>query len=175
MKKGCIQGIFSKKHLKNDSFTPSNNKLMVTITKFITGNSFVLKPCVPKVKNCFENNFKIRDRFVVVMGESKKSRREETENLTFHLKCQIDTPPYKTQVHRSKVRPVNILDNSVRVVQLVNTFHDPYGSNGSTVLRLVTIRGIGKPSRVTVMSLHLTHRVSLSPHPGICIDLTGLL
>lgn len=27
---------------------------MVTITKFITGNSFVLKPCVPKVKNCFE-------------------------------------------------------------------------------------------------------------------------
>ena len=109
------------------------------------------------------------------MGESKKSRREETENLTFHLKCQIDTPPYKTQVHRSKVRPVNILDNSVRVVQLVNTFHDPYGSNGSTVLRLVTIHGIGKPSRVTVMSLHLTHRVSLSPHPGICIDLTGLL
>ena len=38
------------------------------------------------------------------MGESKKSRREETENLTFHLKCQIDTPPYQTQVHRSKVQ-----------------------------------------------------------------------
>ena len=92
---------------------------MVTITKVITGNSFVLKPCVPKVENCFENNFKIIDRFVVVMGESKKSRREETENLTFRV--------------------------------------------------------IGKPSRVTVMSLHLTHRVSLSPHPGICIDLTGLL
>ena len=136
---------------------------MVTITKVITGNSFVLKPCVPKVENCFENNFKIIDRFVVVMGESKKSRREETENLTFHLKCQIDTPPYKTQVHRSKVRPVNILDNLVRVVRLVNTFHDPYGSNGSTVLRLVTIRGIGKPSRVTVMSLHLTHRVLSVP------------
>ena len=171
MKKGCIQGIFSKKHLKNDSFTPSNDKLMVYDNKSYDEKFLCFETLRPQSQKLL----KIRDRFVVVMGESRKSRREETENLTFHLKCQINTPPYQTQVHRSKVRPVNILDNSVRVVQLVNTFHDPYGSNGSTVLRLVTIRGIGKPSRVTVMSLHLTHRVSLSPHQGICIDLTGLL
>ena len=81
MKKGCIQGIFSKKHLKNDSFTPSNNKLMVTITKFITGNSFVLKPCVPKVKNCFE--ISNQRPFCCFYGrkEEKQTRRNRKFNI----------------------------------------------------------------------------------------------
>lgn len=60
---------------------------MVRMIKVMMGNFFVLKFCVFKVKNCFENNFKIRDCFVVVMGESKKSRWEEIENLIFYLKC----------------------------------------------------------------------------------------